>query len=200
MRQIKPSKQSRKLKWKGVALNHSNIDEYMQDLINSTSSQYITQGVSFNKDDHFHITLLKNSILAHGSFSGFVKELIFDYFEKNGSIDDSVWQPNIVEDEGFYEPSPSPTTPNTPKPPNQPHRPVFETSHEDEPNEGNFTDNEEENLETEQNQDPVETAETQKPSGKPKEKQQSKLRVQSTPKRQQPKRVIPNAEAFLPKH
>lgn len=110
------SKKSRKIKWKGVALNHSNIDEYMKDLQEETAGQYITQGVSFNKDDNFQMNLLKNSILAHGSFSGFVKHLLYAHFEKNGSIDNSVWQPNTVVDskereEAVSQPSPSPAPP-----------------------------------------------------------------------------------------
>lgn len=85
---------SRKQKWKGIPLNKTNIDEYMDDLYADTKGQYITQGVSFNKDDNFQMNLLKNALLAHGSFSGFVKHLMFNYFEDNDRLDDSIWIPN----------------------------------------------------------------------------------------------------------
>lgn len=85
---------SRKQKWKGIPLNRTNIDEYMDDLYDDTKGQYITQGVSFNKDDNFQMNLLKNALLAHGSFSGFVKHLMFSYFEDNDRLDDSIWIPN----------------------------------------------------------------------------------------------------------
>lgn len=88
---------SRKLKWKGVPLNNKNIDEYMDDLYNDTKGQYITQGVSFNKDDNFQMNLLKNALLSHGSFSGFIKHLMYNYFEKNNRLDESIWIPNSNE-------------------------------------------------------------------------------------------------------
>lgn len=101
---------SRKQKWKGVPLNHTNIDEYMKDLHNSTSGQYITQGVSFNKDDNFQMNLLKNALISHGSFSGFVKHILFTHFETHGKLADDIWLPNettsetpstpVKEDEG----------------------------------------------------------------------------------------------------
>lgn len=73
-------KNSRKEKWRNVSINPSNIDEYMIDLIEDTKGQYITQGVSFNKDDSFQMGLLKQSILNHSSFSGLVKHLLTVYF------------------------------------------------------------------------------------------------------------------------
>ena len=81
-------------KWQGIPLNHTNIDEYMQDLRNETSGQYIAQAVSFNKDDNFQMNLLKNVLLSNGSFGGFVKQLLFTHFERNGKLEDSIWQPN----------------------------------------------------------------------------------------------------------
>ena len=96
---------SRKLKWKGVHLNNKNIDEYMDDLYNDTKGQYITQGVSFNKDDNFQMNLLKNALLSHGSFSGFIKHLMYSHFERNNRLDESIWLPNSNE----FSPPPAPT-------------------------------------------------------------------------------------------
>lgn len=73
-------KEWRKKKWKGIMLNQSNIDEYMKDLRLDTKGQYITQGVSFNKDDALQMNLLKQTLLTHGTFSGFIKHLLYSYF------------------------------------------------------------------------------------------------------------------------
>lgn len=74
------ARNSRKDKWRNVSINPSNIDEYIIDLIEDTKGQYITQGVSFNKDDSFQMGLLKHAILDHSSFSGLVKHLLTLYF------------------------------------------------------------------------------------------------------------------------
>ena len=92
-------------RWKGILLNEQNIDEYMDDLINDTKGQFITQGVSFNKNDPFQMTLLKNALISHGSFSGFVKHLMFTYFEKNNSFQENAWKPKESE----TLPAPPPT-------------------------------------------------------------------------------------------
>lgn len=84
-------KNNRKEKWRNVSLNHSNIDEYLVDLIEDTKGQYITQGVSFNKDDSFQMGLLKQAILDHSSFSGLVKHLLTMYFSGQ-----SIQSPNAV--------------------------------------------------------------------------------------------------------
>lgn len=73
-------KNSRKDKWRHVSLNPTNIDEYLYDLIEDTKGQYITQGVSFNKNDTFQMGLLKQAILDHSSFSGLVKHLLTLYY------------------------------------------------------------------------------------------------------------------------
>ncbi|MGG4105171.1 hypothetical protein AAXB25_14740 [Paenibacillus lautus] len=74
------ARNSRKEKWRNVSINPSNIDDYLIDLIEDTKGQYITQGVSFNKDDSFQMGLLKHAILDHSSFSGLVKHLLTLYF------------------------------------------------------------------------------------------------------------------------
>lgn len=106
---------NRKQKWRNITLNKANIDEYLQDLYNDTSGNYITQGVSFNKDDNFQMSLLRNALIAHGSFSGFVKSLLHAHFEKHGKLDDTIWQPNEIleeeeelEDEDSSSSSPAP--------------------------------------------------------------------------------------------
>lgn len=124
---------NRKLKWKNITLNQSNIDEYLQDLYDDTAGNYITQGVSFNKDDAYQMTLLRNSLITHGSFSGFIKSLLHAHFEKNGKIDDAVWQPNrIVETEEMEDepssPPPSPPESDTPDTPDTPETTEPETT------------------------------------------------------------------------
>ena len=103
------NKSTRKLKWRNTTLNSSNIDEYLQDLYDSTAGNYITQGVSFNKDDIFQMTLLKNVLVANGSFSGFIKQLLYAHFDKTGKLDTDTWQPSTLLDLENADESQSPT-------------------------------------------------------------------------------------------
>lgn len=76
---------NRKEKWRNLSLNPANIDEYLTDLVKDTKSQYITQGVSFNKDDSYQMGLLKQTLLQHSSFSGLVKHLLMQYFHSQNT-------------------------------------------------------------------------------------------------------------------
>jgi hypothetical protein len=67
-------------KWKNISLNQNNIDEYMTDLVSNTKGQYITQGVTFNKDDPYQLALLKAALLDHTAFSSLVRHLLNMYF------------------------------------------------------------------------------------------------------------------------
>lgn len=107
----KKQKINRKQKWRNITLNKANIDEYLQDLYNDTSGNYITQGVSFNKDDNFQMSLLRNALIAHGSFSGFVKTLLHAHFDKHGKLDDTIWQPNEIIEEELEDDKPSSSSP-----------------------------------------------------------------------------------------
>lgn len=75
------TKKNRREKWRNTPITSQNIDEYMNDFINETKGQYITQGVSFNKDDSLEMELLKKAILSYGSFSGLCKYLLTHHFE-----------------------------------------------------------------------------------------------------------------------
>lgn len=73
-------------KWRNRIITPSNIDEYMKDLYEGTPGQYVTLGVSFNKDDHFQMELIKQARLTHKSFSGLVKHLLFMYFSQQNAF------------------------------------------------------------------------------------------------------------------
>jgi hypothetical protein len=75
-------KSNRRAKWRNIILTPENIDEYIEDLCNDVKGQYITQGVSFNKNDQFQMNLLKQALLTHKSFSVFVKHLLAMYFHQ----------------------------------------------------------------------------------------------------------------------
>lgn len=70
----------RQKKWRGIMLSESTVDEYVSDIREDTKGQYITQGVSFNKDDALQMNLFKQTLLTHSTFSGFVKHLLYNYF------------------------------------------------------------------------------------------------------------------------
>jgi len=70
----------RKAKWRNIPLSSDNIDEYLEDLYSTTKGQYITQAVSFNKDDSLQMGLLRNALLEHSSFSGLIKFLLQKHF------------------------------------------------------------------------------------------------------------------------
>lgn len=57
-------------------IDQSNIDEYIQKKISNTKSDFITLGVSFNKNCPRQISLLKKALLQSSSFSGLMKEYI----------------------------------------------------------------------------------------------------------------------------
>lgn len=88
------NKKWRKEKWQNRVLTSDNIDDYMQDLYDDTKGQYITQGVSFNKDDVFQMNLLKQALLSHGSFSGFIKHLMHSYFINQQNAVNNTYQTN----------------------------------------------------------------------------------------------------------
>ncbi|MFJ7982402.1 hypothetical protein ACIQ1D_19250 [Lysinibacillus xylanilyticus] len=87
---------NRKVKWKGIKLNESNVDEYIEDLKSDTKGQHIIQAISFNKDDKLEMSIYKNVLLSQGSFGGFIKTLLRKYFEQQGKLDDDeIWLPNV---------------------------------------------------------------------------------------------------------
>jgi hypothetical protein len=95
-------KNNRKSEWKNVILTPDNIDEYMEYLYNKTKGQYITQGVSFNKDDAFQMDLLKKALLTHNSFSGLVKHLLSMYFSQQQNM----FQNNMIYQQPIYQQQP----------------------------------------------------------------------------------------------
>jgi hypothetical protein len=70
-------------KWKGVPITEANVDEYLNDLANKSSGQYIIQGVSFNKNDAFQMALLRQALISSSTFSGFIKHLLAVHFNSN---------------------------------------------------------------------------------------------------------------------
>ena len=74
-----------KKKWAGIQITEHNVDEYLFDLSNG-KSRYITQGVSFNKEDAVQMNLLRLALIRHGSFSGFSKFLLSEVF-KEANVD-----------------------------------------------------------------------------------------------------------------
>ena len=119
------TKSNRKVKWKGIKLNESNVDEYIQDLYNDTKNQHIIQAISFNKDDKLEMSIYKNVLLSQGSFGGFIKTLLRKYFEQQGKLDDdSIWLPNVdmidmgakTVDIPFTTPKTTPEPTTTPPP------------------------------------------------------------------------------------
>ncbi|TVX86057.1 hypothetical protein [Paenibacillus agilis] len=92
---------SRKEKWRNHSLNPSNIDEYLTDLIEDTKSQYITQGVSFNKDDSYQMGLLKQALLQHSSFSGLMKHLLTQHFASQQQVHAHIGQQTIATPANF---------------------------------------------------------------------------------------------------
>ncbi|WP_422659055.1 hypothetical protein ACK8P5_00445 [Paenibacillus sp. EC2-1] len=75
---------NRKLKWRNLSITQENVGEYLQDLYDETKGQYITQGVSFNKDDPYQMGLLRLALLEPQSFSGFCKHLLAKHFKSEG--------------------------------------------------------------------------------------------------------------------
>lgn len=56
--------------------NEEEVDRIIEEMKKKTKGQYITQGVSFNKDNERQMQLLKYVLLRSTSFSGFVKDIL----------------------------------------------------------------------------------------------------------------------------
>lgn len=61
-----------------------DVDYIIEDMINRTKGDYITQGVSFNKNTPRHMELLRYALDNSNSFSGLVKELLARQFDDGG--------------------------------------------------------------------------------------------------------------------
>lgn len=57
------------------------VDRMIEDLVSKTKNNYITQGVSFNKNKESHMKLLRLALTYSESFSGLVKDLIDEKFD-----------------------------------------------------------------------------------------------------------------------
>lgn len=75
---------NRKIKWRNFPITQENVDEYLQDLYDDTKGQYITQGVSFNKDNPYQMGLFRLVLLEPHSFSSTCKHLLEKHFESEG--------------------------------------------------------------------------------------------------------------------
>lgn len=66
--------------WGAESMNYLKSEEEVEKLIEEmklrTKGNYITQGVSFNKDCPRQMDLLKNALMGSASFSGLIKELL----------------------------------------------------------------------------------------------------------------------------
>lgn len=84
-------------KWKNIPLTPVNVDEYLTDLGSKFAGDYITQGVSFNKQDPYQMDLLRQALLTHGTFSGFIKHMMSVYFNQQK-------QQNMYQNQQYYSP------------------------------------------------------------------------------------------------
>lgn len=85
----------------GYCMGWIRSEEEALAMINQMKSKskgsYITQGVSFNKDNERHMELLKLCLMHSGSFSGMVKEMLADKFHNPNPVKHVVDIP-VIED------------------------------------------------------------------------------------------------------
>lgn len=60
----------------GYIRTEKEVDKMIDEMIRKSKGRYITQGVSFSKENERHLELLKMVLLRSNSFSGFIKELL----------------------------------------------------------------------------------------------------------------------------
>lgn len=60
----------------GYIRTEEEVNRMIDEMVKKSKGRYITQGVSFNKENERHLELLKMVLLRSQSFSGFVKELL----------------------------------------------------------------------------------------------------------------------------
>lgn len=60
----------------GYIRTEEEVDRMIDEMLKKSKGRYITQGVSFSKENERHLELLKMVLLRSHSFSGFIKELL----------------------------------------------------------------------------------------------------------------------------
>lgn len=66
--------------------SEEEVDLIISELLIKTKGNYITQGVSFNKNKQSHMKLLKMALMESDSFSGLIKEMLTEKFSLNGNF------------------------------------------------------------------------------------------------------------------
>lgn len=70
----------------GFIRTEEEVDTMIADMISKTKGNYITQGVSFNKNSARQLELLKMVLMRSNSFSGFIKELLAEVEVEDGMV------------------------------------------------------------------------------------------------------------------
>lgn len=60
--------------------SEEEAEAMIQEMIKRTKNDYITQGVSFNKNKPRHMELLKFALMTSESFGGLMKELLAEKY------------------------------------------------------------------------------------------------------------------------
>ncbi|MFQ3543615.1 hypothetical protein Q7A53_05970 [Halobacillus rhizosphaerae] len=72
--------------------SENEVNEMIKQMTERTKGNYLTQGVSFNKNCPRQMNLLKNALMASASFSGLAKELLALRFGAENTNNPSVPQ------------------------------------------------------------------------------------------------------------
>lgn len=60
--------------------SEEEVDALIEEMLKKSKGRYITQGVSFNKQNSREMELLKKALMSSSSFSGLTKEMLTDKF------------------------------------------------------------------------------------------------------------------------
>jgi hypothetical protein len=67
-------------------ITEENVDAFIQDLIEGSSSDYIVQSVAFSKHSVKQLELLRMALIANTTFGGFMKELLSSWASTQAAV------------------------------------------------------------------------------------------------------------------
>lgn len=79
--------------------SEEEVDKLIDEMLKRSNGKYITQSVTFKKDDTIQMELLKKALMSSTSFSSFIKQILsekFDSVKLNNTSTEYKQKENII--------------------------------------------------------------------------------------------------------
>lgn len=79
--------------------SEEEVDKLIDEMLKRSNGKYITQSVTFKKDDTIQMELLKKALMSSTSFSSFIKQILsekFDSVKLNNTSTEYKQEENII--------------------------------------------------------------------------------------------------------